>query len=162
MTIIDHSNSSEREEVEKLIAEYHTSEGITPIKQRIAWAVDQHLRGQSPGLLLVARDKDTMVGVALAVYTPSAELGRVMTVNDFFVRPDHRRKGVGRKMANRLVEECKLMKVDEIGLEVLSGNRTAATFWKSVGFKPTDRFLFRQKLGPVQETGAFAVMRGRA
>jgi len=70
-----------------------------------------------------------------------------MTVNDFFVRPDHRRKGVGRELAKRLVEECKVMKVCEIGLEVLHGNKTAATFWNSVGFQRSDRFLFRKKLG---------------
>ena len=87
------------------------------------------------------------MGVALAVYTPSAELGRVMTANDFFVRPEHRRKGVGEELAKRLVEECKQMKIDEIGLEVLHGNKTASSFWKSVGFKPADRFLFRKKLG---------------
>lgn len=87
-----------------------------------------------------------MVGVALAVYTPSAELGRVFTVNDFFVRPAYRRKGVGRELAKRLIEECRSLKVDEIGLEVLSGNKTAVSFWKSVGFSPSDRFLFRLKL----------------
>ena len=87
-----------------------------------------------------------MVGVALAVYTPSAELGRVMTVNDFFVRPAYRRKGVGSALAKRLVEECRRLKVDEIGLEVLSANKTAAYFWKSVGFSQSDRFLFRLKL----------------
>ena len=53
-----------------------------------------------------------MVGVALAVYTPSAELGRVITVNDFFVRPAYRRKGVGRALAKRLIEECRRLKVD--------------------------------------------------
>jgi ribosomal protein S18 acetylase RimI-like enzyme len=93
----------------------------------------------------VARDEDTIVGVALTVYTPSAELGRVMTVNDFFVRPDQRRKGVGRELARRLVEECKQMKIDEIGLEVLHGNKTAAAFWKAIGFRPADRSLFRKK-----------------
>ena len=147
MVTISQSNLSDREEIEKLIAEYHFSEGLTPIEERIAWAVDQQLRGQSPGLLLVGRDKDTIVGVALAVYTPSAELGRVMTVNDFFVKPDHRRKGVGRELAKRLVEECKTMKVDEIGLEVLYGNETAAAFWRAVGFRLADRLLFRKKLG---------------
>jgi len=40
----------------------------------------------------VARDEETIVGVALAAYTPSAKLGRVMTVNDFLLRPDDRRK----------------------------------------------------------------------
>ena len=147
MVTIVQANPSDREEIEKLIAEYHSSEGLMPIKERIAWAVDQQLRGQSPGLLLVARDGETMVGVTLAVYTPSAELGGVMTVNDFFVRPDHRRMGVGRELAKRLVEECRIMKVDEIGLEVLSNNKTAAAFWSSTGFKPADRFLFRKKLG---------------
>jgi GNAT superfamily N-acetyltransferase len=147
MVTIGEANVSDRVAIEKLIAEYHSSEGITPIEERIAWAVDQQLRGESPGLLLVARDKDTIVGVALAAYTPSAELGRVMTVNDFFVKPDHRRKGVGRALAKRMVEECKSMKIDEIGLEVLSVNKIAAAFWRSMGFKPADRFLLRRNLG---------------
>jgi GNAT superfamily N-acetyltransferase len=147
MVTIDRGSPLDRREIERLIAEYHASEGITPINERIAWAVDQQLRSQSPGLLLVAREKSTIVGVTLAVYTPSAELGRVMAVNDFFVRPDHRRKGVGRELAKRLVEECKGMKIDEIGLEVLHANKTAAAFWNSVGFRQADRFLFRKKLG---------------
>jgi GNAT superfamily N-acetyltransferase len=119
---------------------------LTPIRERISWAVDQQLSGESPGLLLVAREEEMVVGVALAVYTPSAELGRVITVNDFFVRPAYRRKGVGTAMAKRLIEECRSLKVDEIGLEVLSANETAASFWKSAGFSLSDRFLFRLKL----------------
>jgi GNAT superfamily N-acetyltransferase len=119
---------------------------LTPINERISWAVDQQLSGESPGLVLVAREKDMMVGVALAIYTPSAELGRVMTVNDFFVRPAYRRKGIGRALARRLIEECKSLRVDEIGLEVLHANKTAASFWKSIGFSPADRFLFRLEL----------------
>jgi GNAT superfamily N-acetyltransferase len=145
MITIGKAYLSETEEVKNLIAEYHRSEGLTPNKERIAWAVRLQLR-DTPGLLLVARDKDAIVGVALAVYTPSAELGRVMTVNDFFVRPDHRREGVGRKLAKHLVEECKRMKIDEIGFEVLHGHKAAAAFWSSVGFRKVDRFLFRKKL----------------
>jgi GNAT superfamily N-acetyltransferase len=147
MVVISRASLEDNKEIEELIAEYHRSEGLTPNKERISFAVGLQLRDHTPGLLLVARDKDTIVGVALAVYTPSAELGRVMAVNDFFVRPDHRRRGVGRELAKRLVEECKIMRVDEIGLEVLSANKIAASFWRSISFKPADRFLFRQKLG---------------
>jgi len=39
------------------------------------------------------------------------------------------------------------MKIDEIGLEVLHNNKTAASFWSSIGFEPADRFLSRKKLG---------------
>ena len=147
MVTIGQGSLAGRQEIERLIAEYHSSEGLTPIEERIAWAVNKQLRHQATGLLLVARDEDTIVGVALAVYTPSAELGRVMTVNDFFVRPDHRRRGVGRDLAKHLTKECQRMKIDEIGLEVLHGNKTAAAFWNSVGFRQADRFLFRKKLG---------------
>jgi ribosomal protein S18 acetylase RimI-like enzyme len=48
------------------------------------------------------------------------------------------------------------MKVDEISLEVLSGNKTASSFWRSVGFEPADRFLFRQKLGEGVQTKKLA------
>jgi GNAT superfamily N-acetyltransferase len=146
MVTIGQCSLADRQEIERLIAEYHSSEGLAPIKERIASAVDQQLRGRSPGLLLVAHDKDTILGVTLAVYTLSAELGRVMTLNDFFVKPGNWRKGVGRELAKQLVEGCKLMRIDEIGLKVLHGNKTASSFWKCVVFKPADRFPFRQKL----------------
>ena len=146
MIAIGQAYVSEHEEIKKLIAEYHKSEGLKPNTERIAWAVRLQLR-ETPGLLPVARDKDTIVVVAMAVHTPSAELGRVMTVNDFFDRPDHQRMGVGRKLVKGLVEECHRMKIDEIGLEVLHNNKTAASFWRSVGFRPSERFLFRKRLG---------------
>ena len=146
MTTIDLAGLLDRREIEKLIGEYHISESLTPIRERISWAVDQQLSGESPGLLLVAREENMIVGVALAVFTPSAELGRVITVNDFFVRPAYRRRGVGRSLAKRLIEECRSLKIDEIGLEVLSANKAAASFWKSVGFSQSDRFLFRLKI----------------
>jgi len=76
MVSIDRGSPLDRREIVRLFAEYHASEGITPINERIAWAVDQQLRSQSPGLLLAAREKSTIVDVTLAVYTPSAELGR--------------------------------------------------------------------------------------
>ena len=49
----------------------------------------QSIAPHPTGLLLAARDADTIVSVALAVYTPSAKLGRVMTLNNFFVRSDY-------------------------------------------------------------------------
>ena len=137
---------TDRKIVEKLIAEYHVSEQIVPNKKRIAWAVDQQLSGKSEGLLLVAREDRSTVGVALAVFTPSAELGRVLTVNDFFVSPEKRRRGAGRKLALYLVMKCRQKRVDEIVLEVLHDNLTAAKFWCAMGFERSDRFLFRQKL----------------
>ncbi len=55
MISVDRAKPSDREEVEKLIAVYHSSEGPLPVRDRISWVVDQVLRELFPGLLL-ARD----------------------------------------------------------------------------------------------------------
>jgi GNAT superfamily N-acetyltransferase len=142
MVLVERAAPPDRPDVERLIAAYHASEGLKPHPERIAWAVDQVLRNRFPGVLLVAREKRAVVGVALAVYEPSAELGRVLVVNDFFVEPTLRRKGAGRALATKLLDEAKAMHVDEIDLEILPANATATAFWKSVGFHTRGRTVY--------------------
>src|SRR5256885_344643 len=98
--------------------------------------VDRLETGQT---VRVAREKKAVVGMALAVYSPSAEEGRLLVLNDFFVDPAWRRKGVGRALATRLLEEAKAMRVERIDLEVTPTNATAAAFWKSMGFRTGGR-----------------------
>ncbi len=96
--------------------------------------------------MLVAREKRAVVGVALAVYSPSAEHGRLLLVNDFFVDPAMRRKGVGRALATRLLDEAKAMRVERIDLEVTPTNATAAAFWKSMGFRTAGRTVYGKEI----------------
>ena len=147
MALIERATPEDRQAVERLIAAYIQAEGLRPRPERIAWAVEQQLRNRFPGVLLVAREKGAVVGVALAVYTPSAELGRVLTVNDFFVDPAQRRKGVGRSLVNKILGEARAMRVDRVVLEVLPRNAEAAAFWKAVGFSTEGRTVFGRELG---------------
>ena len=94
-------------------------------------------------MLLVAESEEKLVGVALAVCQTSAELGRVMDVNDFYVIPSHRRKGVGTALAKKLLESAQGVRTDEINLEIIAGNRVTESFWKSLGFELVDRSLYR-------------------
>lgn len=146
MVLVERAAPPDRAEVERLIASYHASEGVTPRPERISWTVDQVMRNRFPGVVLVAREKKAILGVALAVYTPSAELGRVLVVQDFFVNPTVRRKGVGRALANRLIEEAKAMRIDRVDLEILPTNAAAASFWKSLGFKTGGRIVYSKDL----------------
>ena len=146
MITIESANSGDIREVERLIADYHASEGLKPNPKRISWAVNQCLEHLFPGLLLIARHDNAAIGVALAVVTPSAELGRVLDVNDFYVEPSSRRKGAGRALVNRLLEEARKIQVDQIDLEVLPTNRTAAKFWKALGFSTGGRKIYSRNL----------------
>src|SRR2546426_8699602 len=103
MVLIERATPQDREAVERLVTACITAEGGKPKAERVSGAVEQVLKNRSPGALFVAREQSAVVGVVLAVYTPSAELGRVLVVNDFFVDPAWRRKGVGRAMAIRLL-----------------------------------------------------------
>lgn len=144
--LIDSAKSADRSEVERLISAYHISEGLTPRPDRIRWAVNQQLLDKFPGKLLVAREEGRIVGVALATYSPSAELGRVLDINDFYVEPDARRKGIGRALAQKLLDEAKKDEIDRIDLEVLPTNRIAAKFWKALGFKDHRRAIYSRDL----------------
>lgn len=146
MVLVERAVPPDRLDVERLIAAYYVSEGVKPKPERVTWAVDQLLKNRFPGVILVAREKRTMLGVALAVYQPSAELGRMLVVQDFFVDPATRRKGVGRALATKLLEEAKAMHVDRIDLEVLPSNAAAAAFWKSVGFRTLGRTVYSREL----------------
>ncbi len=145
MVLVERAAPPDRPDVERLIAAYHASEGLKPRPERISWAVDQVLRNRFPGVLLVAREKRVVVGIALAVYSPSAELGRVLVLNDFFVDPTVRRKGVGRALAAKLLEEAKAMHVDQVDFEILPTNVVAAAFWKTMGYRPTGRTIYSRE-----------------
>jgi ribosomal protein S18 acetylase RimI-like enzyme len=142
MVLVERAAPPDRPDVERLIAAYHASEGVKPRPERITWAVQQLLTNRVGGVLLVAREKRVVVGVALAVYQPSAELGRMLVVNDFFVDPALRRKGVGRALATKILDEAKAMHIDQIDLEVLPTNVVAAAFWKSLGFRNSGRTVY--------------------
>jgi ribosomal protein S18 acetylase RimI-like enzyme len=146
MVLVERATPADRAEAERLIAAYHASEGVTPKPERVSWAVEQAIENRFPSVLLVARDRRAVVGVALAVYSPSAELGRVLVVNDLFVDPTARRKGVGRALAARLLEEAKAMHIDRIDLEVLPANLVATAFWRSMGFRSEGRTIYSRDL----------------
>ncbi len=142
MVLVERAAPPDRADVERLIAAYHASEGVKPRPERVSWAVQQILTNRVGGVLLIAREKRVVVGVALAIYQPSAELGRVLVVNDFFVEPSLRRKGIGRALAAKILDEAKAMHIDQIDLEVLPTNAVAAAFWKSMGFRNTGRMIY--------------------
>jgi ribosomal protein S18 acetylase RimI-like enzyme len=147
MVLVERAAPPDRLDIERLIAAHLTSEGVKPRPERITWAVEQVMKNRVGGVVLVAREKKAVVGVALAVYSPSAEEGRLLVLNDFFVDPAWRRKGIGKALATRLLEEAKAMRVERIDLEVTPTNANAAAFWKSMGFRTGGRTVYGRDIG---------------
>lgn len=67
-------------------------------------------------------------------------------VYELYVRPEHRRKGVGRSVGEMALAELKRAGASKIQLEVATGNERAAALWKSLGFEAVaERYVLRAR-----------------
>ncbi len=118
-----------------------TEAGLREIKRRVRGLIDNpHVR------LVVAVDRrNTIVAMGdLAVwhhpeYWENPERrGRVVgVIDDFWVEPRHRRRGLSRSIINELLEFAAERGVRELSLEYALTNEEAAGVWSQLGFQPT-------------------------
>ncbi len=82
-------------------------------------------------------DNARKVGFAVVVMSKHwADQARtVAQVGEFFVYPEFRREGMGRRMAQALLEWLKANGADEIQSGVVAGNLRGLRFWETVGFQ---------------------------
>jgi len=91
------------------------------------------------GCVLVAEHiKDGVVGVIYGRivtnkgYTPS----RTGMVDQAFVQPQHRRRGVGARLVAELCRFFAGQGIEDLSLRYVTGNEEAAGFWAALGFAP--------------------------
>lgn len=89
------------------------------------------------GMLLVAKNRDQTVGFAystifhefpLEIQEPFA------TINDLYVLPGFREKGIGRRLMNECVERIRAKGFNIIRLNVLREDKAALKLYKKLGF----------------------------
>lgn len=68
------------------------------------------------------------------------DTGVCYRVNEFYIRPLHRRRGFGRLAVEKVKEHCRCLgRHDVIAANIYVNNAPAVSFWKSAGFKDTGR-----------------------
>ena len=109
------------------------------LKDAPHWQRDAYLQaldeGAAPGrIALIAEDSETGIVTGFAVaclLSPQAELESIA------VAEAERRRGIGRKLFFRLVEELTVAGVREVLLEVRASNQRARDFYRSLGWNET-------------------------
>lgn len=84
-----------------------------------------------PGAYLVAVACGEIVGYAVGIIRYSA-IGHIVSIA---VRAEYRRKGIGRMLLCRLIEELAALGAREMQLEVRESNSSAIALYVSVGFQ---------------------------
>src|SRR5450432_190536 len=106
----------------------------------------EHLFGERPmAEVRIARVDEKPVSFALFFHNFSTFLGRPgIYLEDLFVKPEARGKGIGQKMLAYLAHLAKKRKCGRLEWWVLDWNETAINFYKKIGAKPMDEWtVFR-------------------
>lgn len=90
---------------------------------------------RNPGLSVVACDGEEVIGAILC-----GEDGRRGCLYHVCVRADHRKQGIGKKMAGVCMQSLKAIGINKVTLIAFKSNIVGNKFWRKVGW------LFRDDL----------------
>jgi len=94
------------------------------------------LDGGAAALVLGAYDGSRLVGMGGVRREPGAKVTHKAAIWGLYVAPEARSRGVGRRLLTSLVAEARKMPgVEQVQLAVTSGNASAATLYRSLGFQ---------------------------
>jgi GNAT superfamily N-acetyltransferase len=115
-------------------------------------ALEPFLADPALGRVWLIREGSTSIGYFVLTLGWSLEYGgRDAFVDELFVLPSHRGRGLGRSALERMVEACRELGVSALHLEVEKDN-PAAELYRQAGFEDHDRYLMTRKIPAVRDS----------
>ena len=99
----------------------------------------QHMSQPENHIILIAIDDTAKVcGLILGdiVYKPWLEKSKIGNASNFVVDTSVRRQGIGTKLMDAFISECKKRGLQSVTLGVFNKNKTAYDFYTKYGFEP--------------------------
>jgi ribosomal protein S18 acetylase RimI-like enzyme len=129
------------------IRRYYEYDGIPFHEAEIRAGLSVLLRDPSLGRAWLIIRASGVIGYTIIGYDFDLEVGgRLATVTDLFLAPEHRRKGHGRRTLEFVVEFCRASGVRALQLQVERDNAEAQALYKSFGFQAADRIPMLKRL----------------
>ena len=82
---------------------------------------------------IVAEANGQIVGIALYFWSYSTWKGKCMYLEDFVVREEYRRTGLGKQIFEELIKIAKVNDARRLSWQVLDWNEPAINFYKKIG-----------------------------
>jgi GNAT superfamily N-acetyltransferase len=123
--------------------------GFSLTPELLVQAVRGALDGESSARILVARDAGRPVGFAYVSVQWSLERGgRVLWVEQLYVRPELREQGIGGRLLQAALDLARGRGCLAAELEVDGGHARAANLYARAGFRPLPRVHYLLPLDP--------------
>jgi len=91
--------------------------------------------------LFVAEIENKIVGIALTYYRFSTWRGKVMYLEDLIVKEHMRRKGIGKKLFDMVLDHAKVTSCIGLSLQVLDWNELGINFYKKYNMEFDDEWI---------------------
>ena len=91
--------------------------------------------------LFVAEIENDIVGIALTYYRFSTWRGKVMYLEDLIVKEHMRRKGIGKKLFDMVLDHAKVTSCVGLSLQVLDWNELGINFYKKYNMEFDDEWI---------------------
>ena len=135
MITIRNAKVGDEAEIHQLIKELATYEKAPNEVTNTIGELRQHLFEEEICHALVALENNRIVGFALYYISYSTWKGKCLYLEDFYVQPKHRKKGIGEQLFKKTIQIAKLMKAKRMDWQVLNWNEIAINFYKKQGTK---------------------------
>jgi GNAT superfamily N-acetyltransferase len=143
---IAEAQRSDRNAVVALLAEQFREHRIDLDDQRLAEAVEGLFAEASRGTILLACDPEP-VGVAVLAFTWTLEHGGLVAwLDELFVVPHHRDRGIGRALLQRALEVARERGCRAVDLEVDADHARAERLYQREGFALLSRTRWARRL----------------
>src|SRR5215203_198361 len=109
---------------------------------RWGWAAYYaELKGANRDLMLIAKASRPLIieSGPIAGYIVARETAGELHINNFAVRAEYRRRGIGATLLNHVLDEARRRKANAAFLEVRSTNHSAQALYEKSGFKAIAR-----------------------
>jgi diamine N-acetyltransferase len=130
-----------------LMREFYAFEHLTFDETRARAALVRLLDDASLGRVFLVEEDGGPAGYVVLAFGYSLEFhGRDAFVDELFLRPAFRGRGLGREFLRFVEEQCRQFGVTALHLEVERKNKAAQEFYRRLGFQDHDRYLMTRWL----------------
>lgn len=140
---------ADEEQVLALMRQYYAEDGYEFHEDRARGALARLFTERSLGRIWVVSTENEVVGYVVLTLGFSLEyLGRDAFVDELYIAPGWRGKGLGSAALERVEKACGALEVNALHLEVETGKEAARGLYENVGFERHERHLMTKWLNP--------------
>ena len=133
-----------------MVRAFHVEDGH-PLDASCEAAVLQVAAGEALARAWILRRGAEPVGYLILTLGYSVEYGgRDGFIDDLYLAPELRGRGVGRRLLAFALEQAAALGINTLHLEVETGNASALRIYRTAGFEETGRRLMRRRIRPLE------------